>query len=88
MKSILILVIGFTLTTACYSQGVFTNEVNLALQKVIQDYPNHFVNLKGTQVAGKRSNAQFYSTVEVPGSLNCVLTQYGTSKKEIYAGNV
>jgi predicted SnoaL-like aldol condensation-catalyzing enzyme len=84
MKSIIILVIGFTLTITCYSQGVFTNDVNSALQKVIQDYPNHFINLKGAQVAGNLGNIQYHSTVEVPGSVNCVLTQYSTTKKEIY----
>lgn len=87
MKSITILIIGFTLTSACYSQGVFTNDVNSALQKVIQDYPNHFINLKGAQVAGNMHTVQYYSTVEVPGSLNCVLTPYGATKKEVYSWN-
>ncbi len=85
MKSITILVIGFTLTIACYSQGVFTNEVNSALEKVIQDYPNHFVNLKGAQVAGNMRTVQYRSTVEVPGSVNCVLTRYSAAKKEVYS---
>ena len=85
MKSIIILGIGFTLTIACYSQGVFTNDVNSALQKVIQDYPNHFINLKGAQVAGNMNTVQYYSTVEVPGSVNSILTQYSATKKEIYS---
>src|SRR5215216_2889123 len=85
MKSIIILVIGFTLTTVSRSQGVFTNDVNSALQKVIQDYPNHFINLKGTPVSGNLQTQQYYSTVEVPGSLNCVLTQYNATKKETYS---
>ena len=85
MKRIIILVIVFTLSLAGLSQGVFTNDVNAALQKVIQDYPNHFVNLKGAQVAGNRRTIQYHSIVEVPGSLTCVLTQYSASKKEIYS---
>ena len=87
MKSILILLIGATLTPTCYSQGVFTNDVNAALQKVIQDYPNHFINIKGAQVTGSPRTGQYYSTVEVPGSVNCVLTRYAATKKEIYSWN-
>ena len=86
MKSIIILVIGATLTFTCQSQGVFTNDVNAALQKVIQDYPNHFINIKGAKVTGNLATVQYHSTVEVPGSVNCVLTQYA-AKKEIYSWN-
>ncbi|HKH60172.1 MAG TPA: hypothetical protein VKA49_05040 [Flavitalea sp.] len=86
MKSIIILVIGATLTITCQSQGVFTNDVNAALQKVIQDYPNHFINIKGAQVTGNLRTLQYHSTVEVPGSVNCVLIQY-VAKKEIYSWN-
>lgn len=85
MKSITILVIAFTLASACYSQGVFTNDVNSALQKVIQDYPNHFVNLKGAQVEGGTRTDQYHSTVKVPGSVNCMLTRYKADEKEVYS---
>jgi hypothetical protein len=85
MKSITILVIAFTLASACYSQGVFTNDVNSALQKVIKDYPNHFVNLKGAQVEGNTRTDQYHSTVKVPGSINCMLTRYKAEKKEVYS---
>ena len=84
MKSIITIVILSILSLAGRSQGVFANDVNAALQKVIQDYPNHFINLKGPQVAGNTRTIQFQSTVEVPGSLNCVLTQYSSGKKDIY----
>lgn len=84
MKSIITLIIVCTLSIAGFSQGVFTNDVNVALQKVIQDYPNHFNNLKGARVAGYPRAVQYHSIVKVPGSLNCVLTQYNATKKEIY----
>ncbi|MBC7827485.1 MAG: hypothetical protein H7122_07060 [Chitinophagaceae bacterium] len=85
MKSIITLVIGFNLLVAGFSQGVFTNDVNAALQRVIQDYPNHFANLKGAQVTGNPRTVQYHSIVEVPGSLNCVLTQHSATNKELYS---
>lgn len=85
MKSIYTLIIGCALTIAVSGQGVFSNDVNSALQKVIQDYPNQFVNLKGAQISGTVRTVQYRSTIEVPGSLNCVLTEYRSSKKEKYS---
>ena len=84
MRSITVLVVAFTLASACYSQGVFTNDVNSALQKVILDYPNHFANLKGAQVPGTPVNDQYHSTVLVPGSVKCMVTRYKADKKEVY----
>lgn len=85
MKSICALIIGWALTIGVYGQGVFTNDVNSALQKVIQDYPNKFANLKGDQISANVRNVQYRSTVDVPGSLHCVLTPYRSSKKEKYS---
>lgn len=85
MKRVFSFLILFTTAFAGLSQGVFTNDVNSALQKVIQDYPNHFSNIKGAQVNGNTHTVQYYSTVEVPGSLNCILVQYGATKKETYS---
>ena len=85
MKSICTLIIGCALTIAVAGQGVFTNDVNSALQRVIQDYPNHFANLKGPQISGTVRTVQYRSTVVVPGALTCVLTPYRSSKKEKYS---
>lgn len=85
MKSLSSFLLLFNIAFSASSQGVFSNDVNSALQKVIQDYPNHFVNIKGQPVTGNHQVVQYYSTVKVPGSLNSVLTQYSASKKEIYS---
>jgi len=85
MKSIITLVILVIATFSAVSQGVFTNDVNSALQKVIQDYPNHFVNIKGAQVMGNNQRVQYHSNVEVPGSLISVVTQYSASQKGLYS---
>ena len=85
MKSISSFLLVFTIALEGLSQGVFTNDVNSALQKVIQDYPNRFVNIKGAQVNGNSNSVQYHSTVKVPGSLNCLLTQHSATRKEIYS---
>ena len=69
-------VIGLTAS----AQGVFSNQTNAALQKVIEDYPNNFSNIKGDRISASEKAADYQSKVQVPGSINCVLTKETTGK--------
>lgn len=74
----------------CYSfsgqaQGVFSNQTNEALQKVISDYPNRFGNIRGEMIAEHPQTIEYRSNVAVPGSLNCIVTKYNAVKKEIFS---
>jgi hypothetical protein len=62
------------------AQGVFSNQTNAALQKVIEDYPNNFRNIKGDRISTSEKIADYKSKVQVPGSITCVLTQDGSGK--------
>ena len=62
MKSIISVLL--LMSSAAYSQGVFNNEVNAALQKVIKDFPNQFNNIKGSAVPGNRQAVVFKSEVD------------------------
>ena len=85
MKRIIAFMMGCSIAIASHAQGVFTNDVNSALQKVIQDYPNHFINLRGPRIHGDLRTVQYHSNVEIPGSVNCVLTPKGSSPTEKYS---
>ncbi len=56
------------------AQGVFSNETNIALEKVIQDYPNRFNNIKGAILLEDPRVTNYESSVKIPGSLSCVVT--------------
>jgi len=77
---LLLIMVSFTSN----SQGVFNNTTNSALQKVIEDYPNKFSNIKGELLAQNIQTTDFESKVSIPGS-PCVLTQYSSTKKAIYS---
>jgi hypothetical protein len=62
------------------AQGVFSNNTNAALKMVIEDYPNHFNNIKGDRISGYEPGVNYKSKVVIPGSVNCVLTQYSTNE--------
>jgi hypothetical protein len=69
-----------------HAQGVFTNQTHQTLQKVINDYPNQFRNIKGRLIEQNPQTTDFASKVQIPGSVNTVITKYSSSEdKEIYS---
>ena len=80
MRNVTLLLLFSSITLAAPAQGVFSNQTNVALQKVIEDYPNQFRNIKGDLLAENSKITDYKSKVEVPGSIGCVLTQYGNDK--------
>jgi hypothetical protein len=61
------------------AQGVFVNQTNTALKMVIEDYPNHFSNIKGETISTPEPAVNYKSKVIIPGSVNCMLTESKTT---------
>ena len=72
---------------ACHAgttaQGVFTNQTNGALERVIQDYPNQFKNIKGDLLASNPREAEYKSVVTIPGAESATVTQYTGTERHI-----
>jgi hypothetical protein len=78
----LLLTVPFTVI----AQGVFTNQTQTTLQKVINDYPNQFKNIKGNLINEDPQSTDYTSSVQVPGSVNTIITRYSAGdNKEIYS---
>jgi len=83
------------LTLACllnavllFSQDdVFSNKTNVALEKVIRDYPNRFHNIKGEMIAQHAQMAEYKSTITVPGASYCSIWKYSAANNEAYNWN-
>src|ERR1700712_2151335 len=84
MKS-LPLVIFLIVPILTSAQGVFTNQTNTALQKVIADYSVSFKNIKGPVVSQAAQTTDYSSKVQIPGSISSVITQYNSSSKDVYS---
>jgi len=84
MKQIYTLTVLLAATLSLQAQGVFSNKTTAALQKVIEDYPNRFKNIKGDRVAGNARAVDYKSRVEIAGATACVLTQYSATPKDRY----
>lgn len=75
MKNVTLWLLLSVLTLPAGAQGVFSNQTNAALQKVIEDYPNQFSNIKGVRLQEQERAVQFQSKVQIPGSLKCMITE-------------
>ena len=67
MKNVTNLLLFFFLTQIAAAQGVFSNQTNVALQRVIEDFPNHFRNIKGDLITDN-NGSDYKSKVEMPGT--------------------
>jgi hypothetical protein len=72
------------IATSC-AQGVFSNKTITVLEKVIQDYPNRFKNIKGSVIIESPQTTEYNSTIQIPGSNSCVVTRYNSAKMEAYS---
>lgn len=76
MSKVTPLLLALLISLSAGAQGVFSNNTNAALKTVIEDYPNHFNNIKGDRIAVYEPSVNYKSKVIIPGSVNSVLTQY------------
>ncbi|MEP7258692.1 MAG: hypothetical protein ABI687_09890 [Flavitalea sp.] len=85
MRSLVIFFIS-TIPLVSSSQGVFSNTTSAVLQSVISDYSNRFRNIKGETISNDPQSTDYASKVQIPGSVNAIITKYNSdSKKEIYS---
>jgi hypothetical protein len=67
------------------AQDPFSNKTNMALEKVIKDYPNRFHNIKGELIIQRTQAAEYKSTIQVPGSTTCFITHNIANSNDSYS---
>lgn len=68
-------------------EDVFSNRTNVALEKVIRDYPNRFHNIRGEMITQHAQAAEYKSTISVPGASYCSIWKYSVANNELYNWN-
>jgi hypothetical protein len=74
MRSSILALIPVLLSATLSAQGVFSNKTQVILEKVIQDYPNHFYNIKGELISQALQSSRYKSTLQLPGAESTVIT--------------
>ncbi len=88
MKSTLIMLAFFAHSIATWAQeDVFSNKTNMALEKVIKDFPNRFHNIKGEMIVQRAQTTEYRSTIQVPGTSSCTVIKHAVSNNDVYSWN-
>jgi len=61
------------------------NDISNALSKVLADYPNQFVNIKGTMIDQDVQTTDYTCSVNIPNADSSVITQTGAEKDHVYS---
>jgi hypothetical protein len=94
MKNIILLLLIFSLGSTGISQGVFSNQTNNTLEKVMQDYHTQFKNIRGELLLSRSGTSSYKSTIAIPGAVSTTITQCAVAHKQtvswqsvVYSGN-
>src|SRR5689334_9906868 len=85
MKTVILAMLMVTCFVETRSQSVFSNGTNSAIEKVIQDYPNRFGNIKGAMISENAQATSYESNVKIPGSLSCTISQTNFTNKKFFS---
>jgi len=80
--TVTVLLIGL-LAAPCMAQGVFRNQVNNTLEKVVQDYPSQFQNIRGERLPSDQGAMAFKSNIAIPGAVSTTITQSADNQKQL-----
>ena len=73
MRNTILAIAPVLFSATLSAQGVFSNKTQVVLEKVIQDYPNHFYHIKGELIDQVMQTARYRSTLQLPGSTSCTV---------------
>ncbi|HVU97161.1 MAG TPA: hypothetical protein VHE34_18150 [Puia sp.] len=82
MRSAILALAPVMLSASLTAQGVFSNKTQTVVEKVIQDYPNHFLNIKGELIGQALQTSRYRSTLELPGAASSTITLISTAGAE------
>jgi hypothetical protein len=70
------------LSASLSAQGVFSNKTQTIVEKVIQDYPNHFLNIKGELIGHALQTSRYKSTLGLPGAASTTIVLISAAGSE------
>jgi len=83
MKNILLFLPILCWGTSATAQGVFSNQTNFILEKVVQDYPGQFKNIRGELVSSGQGQSAYKSTLVIPGAISTTITETNATQKQV-----
>ncbi|MDE3248041.1 MAG: hypothetical protein KGO82_05255 [Bacteroidota bacterium] len=80
MKNAWLFCLALCLAITGYSQGVFSNQTNFILEKVVQEYSTQFAGIKGKPLPAA-ADPSFASTLSIPGAISTTIIESTQKEK-------
>jgi hypothetical protein len=61
------------------------NPVQPELEKVVKDYFNQFVNIRGEETGQNPQSTEYHSSVTIKDAEECTVTKYSSAKNEVWS---
>jgi hypothetical protein len=61
------------------------NPIQPELEKVVKDYFNHFVNIRGEEIGQNPQSTEYHSTIMIKGAEECSITKYSSTKDDVWS---
>jgi len=65
--------------------AITANSIHPELEKVVKDYFNHFMNIRGEEIGNNPQTTEYYSSVKISGAEECSITKYSSAKNEVWS---
>jgi len=88
VKALVLFTISALILTASNAQinlPSSPNSIQPELEKVIQDYFNHFMNIKGEEIGQNPQSTEYHSSITIRGAEECSVTKYSSAKNEVWS---
>src|SRR5690349_20865141 len=61
------------------------NSISGDLEKIVKDYFNHFVNIRGAELDEKPQSTDYESSVKLQGAEDCSISKYSSANNDIWS---
>lgn len=87
VKTLVFLTIFFFSLATSFAQLKINTSHGIAfdVRKVIDDYPNHFDNIRGELIIENPQSTDYQCNFKVTGAEECTITRYSTKKKPVFS---
>lgn len=85
MKNMTCLILVLLPVLTVCGQGVFNNQTNTAIQRVIEDFPHRFSHIKGNRLAAESGMQHFQSKIQIAGSLHPATVNQEMRNSEVFS---
>lgn len=83
MKNTCLLLAILAVAAPGFGQGVFSNQTNYILEKVVQEYTSQFKNIRGEVINKSAASSAYKSTLTIPGAISTTITQAVAEEHEV-----